>query len=272
MDNAYIPKVVRIESVFKETPDVKTVSLKYPLDFIPGQFLEVSSFGVGEAPISISSDPCEKSLQISFRCVGKVTESLFNFKKGDSVGIRGPFGNGFPLKEMEGKDLVFIAGGIGIAPLRSLLKFILSQKEDKFGSLSFLYGARTPQDMLYKKDLINWAKQTKVLLTVDRVDKRDAAWEGPVGVATQLLDKITIDPFKTKAILCGPEKMMHFSTVRLLELGMRHQDIILSLERHMKCGVGKCGHCYTADKFVCRDGPIFTCAQLKSLVPKEDLR
>lgn len=268
MDNPYIPKVVRIECVSQETQDVKTVCLKHQLDFIPGQFLEVSCFGIGEAPISISSGPQEKLLQITFKSIGSVTESIFNLKSKDSIGIRGPFGKGFPLQQLEGKNLIFIAGGVGLAPLRSLLKFILSKQENKFGSIVFLYGCRTPQDMLYKKDLENWAKYIQVLLTVDNPDAR---WKGRVGVVTQLLNEIKIEPLLTKAILCGPAIMMRFATARLVELGIQPSDIILSLERHMKCGVGKCGHCYIADKFVCRDGPVFTYEDLNSLVPMEIL-
>ncbi len=284
MDNPYIPKVFRIARVSQETPDIKTISIRYQLDFLPGQFLEVSCFGIGEAPISISSKPHEEFLKISFKCIGSVTKGLFNLKRNDSLGIRGPFGKGFPLEQLEGKNLIFIAGGVGLAPLSSLLKFILSQKEHKFGDstslttnpersrricdMALLYGSRTPEDMLYKKDLESWAKYLKVLLTVDTVN---SGWKGRVGVVTQLLNEIKIDLLKTKAILCGPGIMMRFATARLVELGMKPADIILSLERHMKCGVGKCGHCYIADKFVCRDGPVFTYEELNSLIPQEIL-
>ncbi len=268
MDNPYIPKAVRIARVSCETPDIKSISLKYPLDFSPGQFLEVSCFGVGEAPISISSSPHEELLKISFKRIGSVTEGLFNFKKNDSLGIRGPFGKGFPLEQLEGKNLILIAGGVGMAPLSSLLKFILSKENNKFGNIILLYGGRTPQDLLYKKDLANWAKYIKVLLTVDNAD---SSWKGRVGVVTKLLNEIKIDPLTTKALLCGPGIMMRFATARLVELGMKPPDIILSLERYMKCGVGKCGHCYIADKFVCRDGPVFSYEELNSLIPLEIL-
>jgi len=268
MDNPYIPKVTRIKRVSKETPDIKTISLKYPLDFIPGQFLEVSCFGIGEAPISISSGPDEKLLQISFKCIGSVTEGLFNLKNKDSIGIRGPFGEGFPLEQLEGKNLIFIAGGMGMAPLRSVLKFILSKKENRFGDIILLYGSRSPGDMLYKKELERWGKYIKVMLTVDTAD---SGWKGRVGVVTQLLNEIKIDPLTTKALLCGPAVMMRFATARLTELGMKPSDIILSLERYMKCGIGKCGHCYLGDKFVCRDGPVFTYAELNNVIPGEVL-
>ena len=268
MDNLFIPKVVRIEQVSGETPDIKTISLKYPLDFIPGQFMEVSCFGIGEAPISISSSPREELLKISFKRIGSVTEGLFNLKKNDALGLRGPFGRGFPLEQIEGKNLIFIAGGVGLAPLRSLLKFILSRKNKPFDNIILLCGSRAPQDMLYKKDLEMWSEYIKVLLTVDSAP---ASWKGKVGVVTQLLNEITIDPLTTKALLCGPAIMMRFAAARLVELGMKPVDILLSLERYMKCGMGKCGHCYIADKFVCRDGPVFTLHELNSLVPVEML-
>ncbi len=268
MDNPYIPKVIRIEHVSEDAPNTKTLCLKYPLDFIPGQFMEVSCFGIGEAPISISSGPGEELLKISFKRVGSVTEGLFNLKKNDTLGIRGPFGRGFPIESIEGKNLIFIAGGMGLAPLRSLLKFIFSKKNKPSGNITLLCGSRTPQDMLYKKDLGNWSEHIKVLLTVDSAN---ASWKGRIGVVTKLLNEITIDPLTTKALLCGPGIMMRFATARLVELGMNPPDIILSLERYMKCGVGKCGHCYIADKFVCRDGPVFSYEELNSLIPLEIL-
>lgn len=269
MGNLYIPKVIRIEHVSEDAPNTKTISLKYPLDFIPGQFLEVSCFGIGEAPISISSAPHEELLKISFKRVGSVTEGLFDLKKNDTLGIRGPFGRGFPLEQIEGKNLIFIAGGMGLAPLRSLLKFIFSRKNKPSGNIILLCGSRTPQDMLYKKDLEDWSEHIKVLLTVDSAD---TSWRGRVGVVTELLNEITIDPLTTKALICGPSIMMRFAAARLLELGMNPMDILLSLERCMKCGMGKCGHCYISNKFVCLDGPVFTIRELDDLVPMEMLR
>lgn len=268
MKNTLIPKVVRIARISQETRDIKTISLEYPLDFLPGQFLEVSCFGIGEAPISISSSPNERLLKLTFKNMGSVTGGLFNLKAGDPLGIRGPFGNGFPLKELEGKNIILVAGGVGMAPLSSLLKFLLAKKEEGFKDITLLYGSRSPRDMLYEKELDTWAKSVKVLLTVDNADSK---WRGRVGVVTQLLDEIKISPLTTRAVICGPGIMMRFTAARLLELGLRPADIILSLERHMKCGVGKCGHCYIADKFVCRDGPVFTYEELNKLVPVENL-
>lgn len=263
-----IPKVLRIARISREARDIKTLSFEYPLDFLPGQFLEVSCFGIGEAPISISSCTSEKFLKITFKNTGIVTGGLFNLREGGSLGIRGPFGNGFPLAQLKGKNLILIAGGLGMAPLSSLLKFILTQEKKKFGDIILLYGSRTPQDLLYKRELEAWGKNIKVLLTVD---DGGASWKGRRGVVTRLLDEIRIDPPAAKAVICGPGIMMRFTAAKLLESGLRPADIILSLERHMKCGIGKCGHCYIADKFVCRDGPVFTCKELNELAPAESL-
>lgn len=271
MENDYIPKVTRIERIKRESPDIKTLYLRHSLDFIPGQFLEVSCFGTGEAPISIASSPREDFLKLSFKRVGTLTSRLFKLKEKDSIGIRGPFGNGFPVAGLYGKDLIFIAGGIGLAPLRSLLKFISSFRLRKnFGKITLLYGSRSSAEFLYKEELKIWSEKEEfeILLTVDKADTK---WKANTGVVTQLLNKVKIEPAKTKALICGPLIMMRFSAARLLESGVRPCDIILSLERHMKCGLGKCGHCYIADKFVCRDGPVFTYEELNSLTPAEIL-
>lgn len=271
MDNAYVPSLIEITRCVQEAPGTKTFCLKYPLKFNPGQFLEVSCLGIGEAPISISSSPKEDFLKITFRRVGCVTTGLFNLKENDSLGIRGPFGNGFPLTQLEGKNLLFIAGGIGLAPLRSLLKLLLSNPQAqsrRIGNAFLLYGCRTPKEILYKKEIKQWRKFIQVLLTVDRADSK---WTGKVGVVTQLLDEVKFEPQNSKAFVCGPEIMMRFTTQKLIKLEMKPADIILSLERKMQCGMGKCGHCYIADKFVCKDGPVFTYAQLNSLIPTEIL-
>ncbi len=268
MNNNYIPKVVRIERIFEEAPNVNTFYIKERLEFIPGQFLEISYFGIGESPISIASCPGEEFLRISFKRVGGLTNNLFDLKEGDSIGIRGPFGNGFPLGDLDEKDIIFIAGGMGMAPLRSLLKFIFCKKQGNISSLTLLYGARRPQDILYKKELEELGENIKVLLTVD---KPEAGWQGHTGVVPKLLDKIELNPLNTRAFICGPEIMMRFTVAKLLKTGIPSSDIIFSLERYMKCGVGKCGHCYIADKFVCRDGPVFNYKQLSDLSPAEIL-
>lgn len=268
MKNDYIPQVVKIERSVSQTPEIKTFYLKRALDFTPGQFLEVSYFGAGEAPISISSSPREESLRITFRRSGDVTKALFNLKKNDSLGIRGPFGNGFSLAGLEQKNLIFIAGGLGLAPLRSMLKFILARKDNRPKSIALLYGARSPQEMLYKKEFREWGKDVNLILTIDNPE---SGWSGRTGVVTELLNEIKIDPQNTIAYVCGPGIMIHFVSEKLLKLGIDSSNIIVSLERYMKCGVGKCGHCYIADKFVCRDGPVFSYRQLDHLIPAEIL-
>lgn len=268
MHSAYLPKLVKIERSVKETPDIKTFYLRKICNFSPGQFLEISCLGKGEAPISIASSPDEDYLKISFRRIGNVTNGLFELKQKNTIGLRGPFGNGFPLEKLRTKKLLFIAGGIGIAPLRSLLKFLIISQPHRIGDIIFLYGARKPQDLLYKNELKHWNKSIKLMLTVDNPDRE---WHGRVGVVTKLLDEISIEPLKTIALICGPEIMMRFTTAKLIELGFLPSNIILSLERLMKCGVGKCGHCYIADKFVCTDGPVFSYEQLNSLNPSQIL-
>lgn len=268
MPNAYLARPVRLRRVIKEAPDTKTFWLEGPLDFKPGQFLEISCFGIGEAPVSIASAPQEDFLKITFRRVGSVTTGLFNLGENSSLGIRGPFGNGFPLDQWEERDLIFIAGGIGAAPLRSLLKFILFQKKISFRRIFFLYGARSPQELFYKEELAYWGKSLRVLLTVD---KPDARWKGRIGVVTHLLDEIKFAPDKTRAFLCGPALMLRLAAAKLLASGVPAVDIFLSLERQMQCGIGKCGHCYISDKFVCRDGPVFSYAQINSFAPREIL-
>ena len=267
MNNSYIPKIIRIRKVVKETPDVKTFHLALKAPFIPGQFLEVSCFGAGEAPISICSSPDEDRVRVSFRRAGCVTARLFELKENDSVGIRGPFGNGFPLSLLSMKNILLIGGGIGLAPLRALLEVIISGSKGH-GTTTLLYGARSPQELLYKEELKQWPKHITLLLTVD---KPDAMWNGAAGVCTGLFDKVRIEPDSTAAFICGPQIMMRCSAERLLRQGVRPAHIVFSMERYMKCRAGKCGHCYIADKFVCRDGPVFTCEQLSSLKPTEIL-
>lgn len=266
MNCDYIPKVTRIKRIVNETPDVKTFYLDYPSSFMPGQFLEVSCFGIGEAPISISSCPEEEFLKITFRRAGAVTTGLFNLKQNYSIGIRGPFGKGFPVTEIEGKNLLFIAGGIGLAPLRSLIKYLLCRQRIEPVAITLVYGCRSPQELLYKREFSGLSKKINLILTVDTPD---AAWKGNTGVVTEVLNKIKIIPSLTKAFICGPEIMMHFTTKKLKALGLAPADIILSLERHMRCGVGKCGHCYVGDKFVCRDGPVFTCEEYESMIVRK---
>jgi len=231
----------------------------------PGQFVEVSIFGVGEAPISVTSSPTHKgSFELAVRATGGVTAKLHTLDKGAKVGIRGPFGNGFPLDTLKGKDILFVAGGIGLFPLRSLINYVMDKRSD-FGEVNTLFGCRSPQERLFIGQLADWDKSKDMcfLETVDRVP--DDYWKGNVGVITTLFPKISFDPQKTYAIVVGPPIMYRFVIAECFKKGLADDHIIMSLERRMKCGVGKCGHCQINGLYCCQEGPVFTYAQVKSL-------
>jgi sulfite reductase subunit B len=231
----------------------------------PGQFVEVSLFGIGEAPISISSSPSRSNgtFELCVRRVGDVTGALHALEPGSLVGVRGPLGSGFPVEKMRGKDLLFAAGGLGLAPLRSLINQVLDQRDD-FGRVIILYGTKHPREILFKHDLVDWAKRDDVEFHMT-VDRGDETWRGHVGVITTLFPKITINPRHTVAATCGPPIMYRFVLMELLSKGIAESQIYLSLERRMKCGVGKCGHCQIDNLYCCQDGPVFTYAQIKGL-------
>jgi len=269
--NIYLPYTSCIEGVKEETGDIKTFSLRFKdekmqnrFTFRPGQFVLVSVFNCGEAPISICSSPTfSKGLQLSIKKVGLLTGEIHRYTKGDEVCLRGPYGNGFPLERFSGNNLLFVGGGIGLAPLRSLIEYVLAKREE-FGEITILYGARTPDDIVFKEDLIAWGKEkgVKVLTTVDR---GDSEWKGNVGPVTHLWEKAAISSSNTKAIICGPPVMISFVVFDLLKMGFAEDDIISTLERNMKCGVGKCGHCSIGSKFTCIHGPVFTYREMKEL-------
>jgi sulfhydrogenase subunit gamma (sulfur reductase) len=232
-------------------------------EYLPGQFLEISVFGVGEAPISITSPPTRKDLEISVKRAGAVTECLHKAEVGDVIGIRGPYGNGFPLDKLKGGDVLFIGGGIGLAPLRSLINFMFDNR-GKFGRIFILYGAKTPEDLVFRDELGSWMKEkdTEVYVTVD---KKDSKWKGDVGVVPKLLEKINPDLENTYAVVCGPPVMIKFTVKALIDMGFSDDQIIFTLERMMKCGIGKCGHCNIGSKYVCIDGPVFSYAEMKDV-------
>jgi len=267
----YEPDLARITRVIDETPDVKTFSLDWvesearsgfrPL---PGQFVEVSVLGVGEVPIGISSSyDREGEFDVTIRSVGSVTRRIHQNGPGDLVGIRGPLGNSFPFELARGRTPLFVAGGIGLPPLRSLIHYLLARPQE-FPRLTILYGARTPSDMVYKDELERWRSNPAVDLHVT-VDVGDAGWKGKVGLVTELFQDLTLDYRQVVPFVCGPPVMIHFVILRLLELGVPEERIISTLERHMKCGVGKCGHCAIGHCYVCTDGPVFSYAQIKEL-------
>ena len=230
----------------------------------PGQFVEVSLFGIGEAPISISSSPTKKgSFELAVRATGNVTNALHKLDKGATVGIRGPFGNGFPIDKFRNKDVLVVAGGLGLFPLRSLVNYIRDNRAD-FGRLITLFGCRAPHERLFCDELCTWGDCSDMEF-METVDTCDESWAGNVGVITTLFPKIDLDPSKTYAAVVGPPIMYRFVIAECVKKGIPEDQIILSLERRMKCGVGKCGHCQINNVYVCQEGPVFTYADLKKL-------
>jgi len=229
-----------------------------------GQFVEVSVFGVGEAPIGVTSSPTRNgTFELCIREVGDVTRALHHLKPGSTVGIRGPFGNGFPIDKMRGKDLLFAPGGMGLPPLRSVINQVLDERES-FGRVIILYGTRNPSELLFKDELAQWEAREDVEFHVT-VDRGDESWTGNVGVITTLFPKVTINPRNTVAMTVGPPVMYRFVLMELLSKGIQDSRVFLSLERRMKCGLGKCGHCQINNVYVCQKGPVFSYAQLKEL-------
>lgn len=275
MKNEYIPNPAVIEKIQKETFDTKTFRVKFTdkklaeaFQYKQGQFMEISVLGAGEAPISITSTPSRKGfLEFTIRAAGKVTKSIHNFKKGDTIYLRGPYGNSFPFEELKGKNIYFIAGGIGLAPLRSLINLVFDNRKD-FKHIKILYGAKTPDELCFKEEIEAWKKipDTEVWLTVD---KPCDGWGCRVGVVTELWKDTFVQPDNAVAVLCGPPIMIKFAAMKLTESKFNDKDIIMTLERYMKCGIGKCGHCNIGEKFVCIDGPVFTYSQVKELPHKE---
>ena len=272
MDDLFLPRVARIALVRDETPDTKTFGLTLRdsdgLDgfrFRPGQFLELSVFGFGEAPFCFASSPTRPELiEVTVRRTGRLTDALHGLGRGDEVGVRGPCGNGFDLASAEGKDLLFVGGGIGLPPLRGLICNVLDERQ-RFGRVTILYGAKTPADLVYKDELREWAERPDVefLATVDRGGD---GWTGNVGMVPTLFDKTELSPRTTLAYVCGPPVMITFVIQDLLMRGFGEDSIVSTLERMMQCGVGKCNHCAIGHRYVCRDGPVFTYRQIKELV------
>jgi NAD(P)H-flavin reductase len=263
--NPYQPHMARIVRIYKMAPDNHLFTLRFVDDglalgftYRPGQFLMLSLPGVGEAPISISSSPSRPGvLELCVRRVGRVTNALYRLKTNDLVGVRGPYGNGFPIEELAGNDLLFAAGGLGMAPLRSLVWYALDNRE-KFHNVVLMYGAKTPGEMLFREELVSLVDRTDMtcLLTVDA--DPTGTWKNRVGLLPKLFDHATLDPPRTYAAVCGPPVVYKHILERLLKLGFSKDRILMSLERRMKCGVGKCGHCSVGYKYTCLDGPIFT--------------
>lgn len=264
-----IPELFRIERVKHETEDTFTLGLvpteeTSKIAFLPGQFNMLYVFGVGEVPISISGDPAETScLEHTTRRVGAVTKAMGLLRPGEVIGVRGPYGSHWPVTEEEvGRDIVIIAGGIGLAPLRPVLYHLMAQRE-KFRKIVLLYGARSPEEILYKRELERWRGKFDLEVQVT-VDRGSSGWRGNVGVVTPLVARAPFTPSNTAALVCGPEVMMRFAVLELQKRGVPAEKIYLSMERNMKCGLGYCGHCQYGPAFVCKDGPVF---RLDSIAP-----
>lgn len=266
MKDIYQPREAVVEDIIIETPTIKTFVLRPKEDFAfkPGEFIELTLPGIGEAPFTPSSDPNVKDkLDVTIMNVGRVTGLIHNLSKNTSLGIRGPYGKGYPLDKFAGKDVLVVGGGVGLAPLRSLL-FSLFADIDKYNKVVLRYGARTPDDMVYKESIPQWAKRKKVDV-VTTVDVGDTTWKGNVGLVTTILKDLPVDLNKTVAVVCGPPIMMKFVTLKLLDLGFKPPDIYLSMEKNMSCGLGKCGHCRIGRYYTCKDGPVFCYEDLKDI-------
>jgi NAD(P)H-flavin reductase len=272
-DNIYLPRIAILDRVVDEIAEVKTFfwHFKNPADqeafrhFRPGQFAQVSIFGTGEFPASLPPSPTETETFFTIRQVGSVTAALHQLKPGAQFGVRGPYGNGFPMESYHGKNLVFVAGGIGLIPLRSGIVYALKNRE-KYGRIQIFYGSRNPRDLMYLTSLQEWQKADgfECHLTVDRAD---ASWAGNVGVVGGLFKKsgVSIPVENTTAFVCGPPVMFRFVIKDLVAMGFKDNQIVSTLERYMKCGVGKCGHCCIGVAYVCLDGPVFTYEQIQKL-------
>ncbi|MBM3255660.1 MAG: oxidoreductase [Candidatus Omnitrophica bacterium] len=266
MKNIYLPIEATIEDVISETSNIKTFLIrpKQPFSFKTGQFIELSMPGIGEAPFTPSSDPnISEVMEVTIMKAGRITSLLHQASKGTTVGIRGPYGKGYPLESFEGKDILILGGGVGLAPLRSLL-FSLFSDIDKYNKVLLRYGARSSADIVYKTAIPQWAKKKKVDI-VTTVDVGDPGWKGNVGLVTTILKDLPLNLKKAVAIVCGPPIMMKFGVLKLMDLGFKPQEIYLSMEKNMSCGLGKCGHCRIGKFYACKDGPVFTYEELKDI-------
>jgi NAD(P)H-flavin reductase/formate hydrogenlyase subunit 6/NADH:ubiquinone oxidoreductase subunit I len=267
-EELYLPRPAQLVRVEQLAAKEKVFEMKFldgkELGHQPGQFISVSIMGIGESPFGVASSPTRTgSFEFAVRNVGSVTNAIHNLQKGAVVGIRGPFGNGFNVKALEGKDILFIAGGIGLFPVRSLIQYVLDKRES-FGKAIVLFGARTPAERLFVNELAEW-KNNPYLEFYETVDRGTPEWTGNVGVITTLIPKVQLDPRKTMAIVVGPPIMYRFVITELKKKDLPDENIIMSLERRMKCGVGKCGHCQINGIYVCQEGPVFSLAQLRNL-------
>ena len=261
--------MVRVEARRRETHDTVSIDIDDPATvYAPGQFNMLYAFGKGEVPISVSSTRGGR-ITHTVRRVGLVTDALTRLAAGSAVGIRGPFGQGWPVARLRGKDVVVVAGGLGIAPLRPAVHHLLANRAD-YGRLVLLYGARTPEDLMFERELERWRGRfdVEVMVTVDAAQQ---GWRGEVGVVTRLFGRIAVDPQQSAALVCGPEVMMRFAASGLVDAGIDEADVWLSMERNMQCGAGVCGHCQLGPYLLCRDGPVLSYSRLRPLMAVKQL-
>ncbi|MGE3842308.1 MAG: FAD/NAD(P)-binding protein [Vicinamibacterales bacterium] len=274
MTDPMLPTPWQVGTVTRETHDTFTLTLHRSDNnhrgFAPGQFDMLWAFGVGELPISISGDAADVDrLVFTVRSVGSGTQALVRCPPGAMVGVRGPFGNGWPLDAAEGRDLVLVAGGIGLAPLRSVVYDALRRRE-RYGRLVLVYGARSPRDLIYRRELAAWSKRRDMQVLVT-VDYGGLSWRGHVGVVTTVLRQVRLQPDRTVAMVCGPEVMMKFVARELESRGVADHDLFVSMERNMKCAVGFCGHCQLGPHFICKDGPVFPYSTVRRSMDRHEL-
>lgn len=264
-----VPKSARILHRLHEGPQTWTLELEgengYPMQFVPGQFNMLTAFGVGEVPISVSGNPhAQGPLLHTIRAVGPVSSALVNLDTGDTVGLRGPFGTGWPVDEAQQRDVVVVAGGLGLAPLRPAIYHLLAKRQ-RYGKVVILYGSRSPGDILFRHELEQWRRGLDIEMEVT-VDHATDDWRGHVGVVTTFIPRTDFDPSNTVAMVCGPELMMKFAIAALGDAGVGDEGIYMSMERNMKCAVAHCGHCQFGTTLVCRDGPVYRYDRVKDLL------
>ena len=266
-ENIFLPREATVVRTTQPTPLEKHFTLKMaddrPMKFDPGQILEVSLFGYGEIPIGLASSPTrEKTFDIVVRTVGRVSGAINRLEPGDSIYVRGPLGRGFDLQKLRGQDVLIVAGGIGLCPTRSLIQYILDRRSE-FQRFILFYGARDPKQQLFLEDLVKWRASNDVEF-FESVDRGDPTWKGHVGLITTLFPKVQLGA-QTRAVICGPPVMFRFVIRELDKIGIPRQNVYVDLERRMKCGVGKCGHCQINDRYVCVDGPVFAFSEIQGL-------
>ncbi|MDI6726930.1 MAG: FAD/NAD(P)-binding protein [Smithellaceae bacterium] len=275
MDNPYIPIPVEVEKIITEvdTKDIKTLRLKFltsedeaRFSYTPGQFAELSLLGKGESPIGIASSPTQRGyIEFTVQKAGVVTSALHDLEEGALMGVRGPLGNSWPMEYLEGKNVVIVGGGFAFTTLRSLLNYVIFEdNRRRFGNITVIYGARTPGLLLYKDELTRWAERADISLNVT-VDKGDETWQGREGFVPTVCREVAPSAENAVAVICGPPVMIRFTLPVFFDLGFSKENIITSLEMRMKCGIGKCGRCNVGSKYVCKDGPVFSLAELDKL-------